>query len=341
MLIILFWSTNGSMTIASILNTLTSIIFTAIYFKFSYNDFTTIYIKIIIFLGIISLFGYFSDLTNSFGFLVDKLPRLITSNSKLGNPTGGFFYVFRNINKINQNCGICYEPGKYQFLLNLAMYFMLFCKNGIKKKKLVFLILSITIATTMSTTGIVMYIVIIIAYLISNKDSISKSYIILIFIITAIVIFSFFYDEITVTLFKKMNFNFSTMTFEYGSGNTRLNDISLDIEIFLNNIWGNGWRNYKNYWELKQYGNYLYTTGSSSNSLTSMFAVYGILFSLYINIKYITNFIFKSKSIIIILLLLITYFYQNLSQSFSLTPLMIIFLLSKNDILYGKDFKEI
>lgn len=336
LLIVLFWYTKGSFSISSALNTITTIFFTELYFRFNKDEFIDKYINIIIFICIISLFGYITDLTNTFNFIIQKLPKLITSDPKLGNPTGGIFYVFRNINKLTQNCGFCYEPGKYQFFLNIALYLILFCKTNKKHIKFKFIILLITIATTMSTSGLVVCMVIIAIYLISNNNSINKSYITIIFIIIALICLIFFYDKISVTLFKKMNFDFSTMSFEYGSGNTRINDIKLDIEIFKNNILGNGWENYKNYWAIKQYGNYLYTTGSSSNSFTSMFAVYGVIFSLYINYKYIRNFILNSKTIFISILLMFTYLYQNLSQSFSLTPIMLIFILSNNYILYGK-----
>ncbi|WP_278600286.1 hypothetical protein, partial [Clostridium tertium] len=114
-------------------------------------------------------------------------------------------------------------------------------------------------------------------------------------------------------------------------------DIKLDLEIFSMNIWGNGWVYYKDYWSAKQYGNYLYTTGSSSNSLTSMFAVYGIVFSIYINYKYIHSFFRKSNDMLMVSILIFMYLYQNLSQSFSLMPMMIIFILSNNELLYGRE----
>ncbi|WP_278601016.1 hypothetical protein, partial [Clostridium tertium] len=161
-LIFLFWYTNGGISIQSIINTITTIFFTSLYFKFNREDFINKYINIISVIAIISIIGYISDITNTLNIIIDKLPSLINSNPILGNPKGGLIYVFRNINKINQNCGFCYEPGKYQFFINLAIYFILFCRNTVKMRKFKFTILLITLATTMSTTGLLMGVVIVI-----------------------------------------------------------------------------------------------------------------------------------------------------------------------------------
>lgn len=336
-LIFLFWYTNGGISIQSIINTITTIFFTSLYFKFNREDFINKYINIISVIAIISIIGYISDITNTLNIIIDKLPSLINSNPILGNPKGGLIYVFRNINKINQNCGFCYEPGKYQFFINLAIYFILFCRNTVKMRKFKFTILLITLATTMSTTGLLMGIVIVILSIFKKNIFISKRYILVMFMIVCCICLIFFYERINLTLFQKLNFDFRTFTFEYGSGNTRINDIKLDLEIFSMNIWGNGWVYYKDYWSAKQYGNYLYTTGSSSNSLTSMFAVYGIIFSIYINYKYIHSFFRKSNDMLMVSILIFMYLYQNLSQSFSLMPMMIIFILSNNELLYGRE----
>jgi hypothetical protein len=336
-LIFLFWYTNGGISIQSIINTITTIFFTSLYFKFNREDFINKYINIISVIAIISIIGYISDITNTLNIIIDKLPSLINSNPILGNPKGGLIYVFRNINKINQNCGFCYEPGKYQFFINLAIYFILFCRNTVKMRKFKFTILLITLATTMSTTGLLMGVVIVILSIFKKNIFISKRYILVMFMIVCCICLIFFYERINLTLFQKLNFDFRTFTFEYGSGNTRINDIKLDLEIFSMNIWGNGWVYYKDYWSAKQYGNYLYTTGSSSNSLTSMFAVYGIVFSIYINYKYIHSFFRKSNDMLMVSILIFMYLYQNLSQSFSLMPMMIIFILSNNELLYGRE----
>lgn len=331
----LYLYTNGSYTLMSMINTITTFYFTIIYYRFNRAGFIDKYINIMIFICIVSLFGFISDMTNTFSFFIDKLPQLINSNPGFGNPHGGFFYVFRNINHSTRNSGFCYEPGKFQFFINLALYFILFCKTNIKYINIKFLILMITLITTMSTTGIIMGVIIIICYIFNKKNNIEKRFIFISVLIGLFIIMIFFYEQAYEVLIKKLQFNRDTKTFDYGSGKTRLNDIKLDLEIFKLNILGNGWKFYEEYWRIKQIGNYLYTTGSSSNSLTSMFAVYGIIFAGYINLKYILNFVFRSKNIIIILLLLFMYFYQNLSQSFSLTPLMIIFMISDNKQLFG------
>lgn len=336
-LLLLYVYTNGSYTIMSMLNTITTIFFTITYFKFNKNDFINKYVNIVVFIAIISIIGYITDISNSFNFLIDKIPQLIKSNPGFGSPHGGIFYVFQNINHSTRNSGFCYEPGKYQYFLNLAIYFILFCKTTLKRINIKLLILILTLITTMSTTGIVMGLIIVASYILLGKNRVSKKFVLTCIIIAMVVIIIFFYEQTYEILYKKLQFNYDTKTFDYGSGKTRLNDIKLDIEIFLNNIFGNGWHKYEEYWRLKQYGNYLYTTGSSSNSLTSMFAVYGLVFSSYINYRYLKKFIFNSKNITIMILLIIMYFYQNLSQSFSLTPLMIIFIISNNNELFGKE----
>lgn len=66
----------------------------------------------------------------------------------------------------SRNSGICWEPGCYQMFLNVALLFLLDSKLKKEGKKFYFtlLILMVTIITTMSTTGFILMLCILVCY---------------------------------------------------------------------------------------------------------------------------------------------------------------------------------
>ena len=68
----------------------------------------------------------------------------------------------------DRNSGMFWEPGAYQGYLNLALFFLL--KSNHNNKKLKLLVLSLALLSTYSTTGYLVYAVIIASVVLSNKE---------------------------------------------------------------------------------------------------------------------------------------------------------------------------
>lgn len=131
------------------------------------NDFIDKFIKVIVVFAAISLIGF------TIGMVMPNVATLfpITVGDASVDYYNAFVYVFMQpkgygaFRLTTRNAGICWEPGCYQMFLNVGLFFLLE-KQSYREQKLFiwkFLILMITIITTMSTTGIVLMIVIIIA----------------------------------------------------------------------------------------------------------------------------------------------------------------------------------
>lgn len=88
---------------------------------------------------------------------------------------GGLLYVARIGNELTRNNGIFNEPGLYQMVLNTALFFVLFypkqCTRNPKEQIRLSYLLVLTIVTCQSTTGYLSLIMILIAYMIVNKQS--------------------------------------------------------------------------------------------------------------------------------------------------------------------------
>ena len=117
------------------------------------SSFVSIYIKLIVFLAVVSLFGYASDQFNLFDGLIRKLPPV----GKMGYE--GIFYVYRFPWHMPRNNSIFYEPGAYQAFLNAALFLLAFTETSFDSRtKWIFIgILGATLVTTFSTAGFVIF----------------------------------------------------------------------------------------------------------------------------------------------------------------------------------------
>lgn len=85
-----------------------------------------------------------------------------------------------------RNSGMFWEPGAYQGYLNLALFFLLQKDNSYSDRRKRILILSLALLSTQSTTGYLVFGVIVIYYVLRNKKfSIPKKVILLIIITVA------------------------------------------------------------------------------------------------------------------------------------------------------------
>jgi len=113
--------------------------------KYNINDFLNVFEKIIFLVSILSLIGYFVvNLQPSIVYYLPKYRYYHTTHETM------FFY---NITSLNRNSGIAWEPGMFQILPNIALYYYL--KSH--KEHLNFFVIMIyllAIYTTYSTTGV-------------------------------------------------------------------------------------------------------------------------------------------------------------------------------------------
>ena len=330
MFLILYIYTNGSYTLQSMLNTLSVIFITYVYTKYIGFEFIDKYLNVIYIITIISIFGYINDITGVGDIIINKLPKFLNYIPHLKSVNGGFLYAFNKSNHIGRNSGFCIEPGKYQYFMNLALIFILYLKKTEVKKSMTKIVIFILgIITTFSAGAYIILTIILLPYIIEFKQ-IKLRKIVIIIICTIVVSNNF--ETINTRIIDKLKFDTQTYSFETGSGNTRLNDIKLDIDIFKSDIFGNGWKYYQEKWITMRIGDN-YTKGSSSSSLTSTLPVYGITIFILIIMLYIrgVNIISKNNNklrVILIFFILI----QTLTQSFLLTPLLMLFWFPRNII---------
>tara|TARA_B100001057_G_scaffold193971_1_gene194797 strand:+ start:4898 stop:6085 length:1188 start_codon:yes stop_codon:yes gene_type:complete len=122
------------------------------------KNFSKIYIKIIYYISLISLFFYFLYIVTEFKFGI-QLNAISTHN---------FFYHYK-LEGLNyfRNSGPFWEPGAFAGYLVLALFLILRDFNKIDKK--IFLFISLTLITTLSTTGYIAYFLILIILLLKKK----------------------------------------------------------------------------------------------------------------------------------------------------------------------------
>lgn len=270
-----------------------------------YNDLTDIYINIMKFICITSLIFFLLGVLNP--QIINGLPTISLPHGQEYKNIYIYNYRYHSLATIQsgyfKNNSFFWEPGAYQAFINMALMLEL-KKYGFKRSKNILLNI-ITIMTTMSTTGYISLILI----LLSNVDlkaDIKKNLIlsILMAIITIAVISN------SEKLFSK----FDKSSNNYVSFYTRIEGTKHDYEVWSNNnlLFGNGYNNYI----LKQ-------TFGSANSITSSLAKYGFIFILslaflnYIFLKKVTS--NKLQIVIYSVVLIIMYATEN----FFIAPLFL------------------
>lgn len=156
---------------------------------FDREGFLTRYVKVVVALAIVSLL--FWGLQNA-GINVAKIlfNRFVTSNNQYTYDYSGYLtitnkpgygqllYSFLEFYP-NRNIGIFSEPGVYQMVLNSAIFCLLFLPNYIRidvsKRKACFVILSLCLMSTQSTSGYIGYLVIILGVLASRNNKSNHS----------------------------------------------------------------------------------------------------------------------------------------------------------------------
>lgn len=157
----------SDLSIGSVLSTLAAFIFTYGIIACDPKNILQRFLKVIFVISVLSMVLYVMTRFLGIDFFSPLFPHLLAQKAENLNSGyygyGGFLYRWTFIHQ-DRNCGPFGEPGQYQGVLSVALYFALYRKQIFKNVKQQFLFITVftlTLLTTLSTNG---YIVMIIAY---------------------------------------------------------------------------------------------------------------------------------------------------------------------------------
>lgn len=272
-------SFSNEIGIKGILSTTINIFFACIYSLINtYEEFKSNYLRVMKVFSIISLI--FFTLTLIVGSDPKYYERVtITLGSNYSIIIYNFITYKLNV-VLMRNSGFTWEPGAFQLLLNIALFYEIIRNNNRINSNI--LIYSAAILTTFSSTGYLILLVNMFFYFIQNLRRIDKKkYIIIILFIISIIILLYLNSDIIFSILKEKLTIFNSNS---NSLKNRIFDLKNDIKIFKSNVYfGIGLSNFMNILSVE---NQLTT-----NSITSLLATSGIvgtglyLYNLYSSLK--------------------------------------------------------
>ncbi len=271
----LSWYTGGGITLSSGVAAIIKFMVAYLILKTVGGRFSEAFIKVVVFLAVISLLGYLTDRYYLFDSLVTRFPNV----GGLGYE--GVFYLFRFPWHIDRNNSIFFEPGAYQAFLNAALFLLFFSKTKFDKHtKWIFIgILTTTLVTADSTTGYLIFLAMF-PFVLYQSDVFSFNNKIVIVALSSVVVIAFsatFYS----TLVVKVGQYISADEYELGSSALeRGSDRYADIQIFKKHIFGVGYDQYQK--EFASLGRRRTLGGGSTNGVTKTLAVMGLPYSLFL-----------------------------------------------------------
>lgn len=265
-------------------------------YSFKRKEFEDKFVKIMFILAIISLINHFYGLLN-IKYILNR-PVIITRDGI--RYYNGIVHIWLYDKYLFiRNCGIFWEPGAYQAVLNLALFINL-CKK-IRKINTMNVIFLIAIITTLSTSGFIIMLLIFAVFLVNIRY--------IFFSVMTIGILS--YGLMQTQLFHNIVVQ-KISNSDNASTNRRKADISADLDLFMENpVLGIGYFKYKeDFIKVLRTKNTTELGYVSSNSITFLLACFGLLFSLflfagYIGYCYIFSKNFKVRISFIIILIMI------------------------------------
>jgi len=271
-LLVIHLYTGGSLSMTSVVATALKLVMAYMILKTVGSDFTDTYVMVVVTLAAISLFGYFSDTFNLLGGAVSVLPAVGDEGYE------GFLYLFGFRTHIDRNNSIFYEPGAYQIFLNVALFIILFIDTKFSRRtQWTFIsILLVTLLTTFSTTGYLIFAGMFGLFLMESTMISGKAKTILVGALVAVVLlFSAQFQEV---IFEKVEDLLDVQDIT-DSSNLRSFDALVDMEIFKRNVFGVG---YNKYMKLVSAIGLIREGQASSNGITKTLAIYGLPFSLFL-----------------------------------------------------------
>jgi hypothetical protein len=272
--------TSGGVTMSAAIGWLMKLVMAYLVVKAVGAGFINIYIKLIVFLAIVSLFGYVSDQLYLLEGLVRRLPPVGTKGYE------GIFYLYRFPWHIDRNNSIFFEPGAYQGFLNAALFLLLFTETGFKNRtKWIFVtILAVTLVTTFSTAGFVILGFAFPIFLYRSRIATFSGKIMIVAAIFAVI--AVFAGQFYSSFFIKVSTYLGVYEREAGVRNVQISgaanraaDYKADLKIFREHIFGIGYEQYAREFSSKR-GDIEIQTGS--NGVTSTLAIFGLPFTLFL-----------------------------------------------------------
>lgn len=215
------------------------------------RNFCRRFVNLVVFLSIVSLIFWGINFISD-GILKNVFSTVTVFENKNGivdNYYGVLFYTFSEQFGLERNAGAFSEPGRYQGILDGALWILLFMGNAINYKKrntyLFIGIIILTILSTQSTAGYLSLLAIIIAYLVNGKNedkTLSKFMISIIVLIILYFVWDMVmngpisvFDSVIVDKIQNTDINEAT-----SSGGARLRMIQACLDAIIEKPWGSG-----------------------------------------------------------------------------------------------------
>lgn len=273
-------------------------------------NFLEIFNRIIIGICIYSFFTYFL-------FDVFRLAPYYTEvvNSKPYKVFFGFHYHWQEVEwffgRVARNNSIFWEPGVFQIYIDFAIFYNLFLLKRIKKSAL--LILSLSILSTFSTTGIILAVALFIIRFLMSKPKI---------------LFVKFLKFLTSFLLLILGIYLSVVLFNQKVNNgsesfaLRYNDLFVGLQLFYDKpVFGWGFLNNTEYERI------LGTSNNSNGLVSNLFqlGIFGLLFH-FIPIYFAAKKYFNNFRLWSILAFLLYYFVQSATAPLVYSNFFIVFV---------------
>lgn len=219
-------------------------------FKIDAQHYIQRLIKLIYYIAFVSIIIFAITKTLGFGVSAVLYPFLYPSFSQDEIYSyGGFVYRFVFLHS-DRNCGPFGEPGQYQCILSVALYFVLFRSYLFTEKERFryLLVFFVALLTTLSTSGYIAMAVIIVCFLLQSKNKIDRRTKYLFWGILICSIFFFSYTDIgqdfmNTAVYDKI-YNEGQIDLSNKSGGARTESISGVLMTIANvpaTLWGVGY----------------------------------------------------------------------------------------------------
>lgn len=233
---------------------------------------------------------------------------------------------------IPRNPGFAWEPGVYASFLNLAIFSLLITKKFKVLGDIKFWVLSVTLLTTMSTTGYSIFLIILTFFAYNQKSKYFVALVPVIIVLGAYIsTLPFMADKLMeVSEFNTDEIVYYSTKYDIEYRPQRFESLQIDLIDFLNNpILGYGGHTEER-WVVK--AGALINTSSGIGNLLAIFGLVGTVFFIYQMIKSSKDlsetFGYKGSYFLIIIILMI-----SVSYALILTPFFMCFWLIRSSYL--------
>jgi len=268
--------TGGSLGLVSVISTTMKLVLAYLVLKTVGDEFIETFVNVIVFLAAFSIFGYLVDTFLLFDGVIRKLP-IVGDNGY-----EGLLFVYRRYYAgWGRNASIFFEPGAYQGFLNAAIFLLLFAKHrfSIFRRWASVVVLFVTLLTTTSTTGYLIFAVMFGVFLLKDKTiQFSTKAAIIGMIPVLLIVFS---SQLYSLIIDKIVHDILSVEELTDKTHRRGFDAVVDLEIFKRHMLGTGYNRYRE--EFSSIGLVSWeSAGRSSNGITKTLAIYGLPFTLFL-----------------------------------------------------------